>query len=781
MKKTKQSVFFLFITLAALFCSLQSFAAGENSSGLYGKTIILQLDNKVASVNGSPIELDSPATTVKSRTMVPVAFISQSLGANVGWDRYTQSVTITYASNINIKLKLNNRYASINGINVVLDSPATTVGSRTMVPAAFIAKCFGADVEWVKSTRTVIIRTPEAIAFPDASLESLIRDKIGKPSGLILSSDVKEIKVLNASGKDISSIEGLQYFTGTTSLDLSGNKISDLGPLKALTHIDTLNLEENSICDISPLASLTQLKQLQLNLNNINSISALKTMSHLNLLGLAYNQITDIKDLQDLTDLSCLILYNNPILDISALKKLPNLQTLNLIHIQTSDPINADLFVEYSGMIKNADDIVQSTIMPGMTDYEKELALHDYIVTHTSYDYENYKNNTVPDESHTPYGVLVKGTGVCDGYARTMQILLNMAGIESLVVSGELADQDNNATGLIADRMTDNKAINLNHAWNLVKIDRKYYHLDTTLDDPVSKDGEKILQHLYFNISDSQIASDHNWDRSKYPPCTDNNELLSSTYNENKTTIFSENWIYTVINQSLYKLKTDGSKKIKLIDGKDRKVDDIYLENGWIFFIDPGDSKRICKIKTDGTGLTGLSIQDVLDICVYNGFIYYLKDKTIYKVTTEGQSNINITTDNIVTWMYIADNTLYFKAFNWALGTRVYKMALNSNNKTPLCNDNLAGFVLSPDGQSISFTYAPSQCIIKGWFYYINASDGNKIYRITTDGTSRTKITEDAVSDTFIEILGDWVYYKNTNDNKYSRIKTDGASRQAIE
>lgn len=61
--------------------------------------------------------------------------------------------------------------------------------------------------------------------------------------------------------------------------------------------------------------------------------------------------------------------------------------------------------------MKKADEIIASVIKPGMTDFEKELALHDYVVAHTEYDFINYINNTIPDDSYTAYGVLIKGIG----------------------------------------------------------------------------------------------------------------------------------------------------------------------------------------------------------------------------------------------------------------------------------------------------------------------------------------------------------------------------------
>ncbi|EYE87457.1 copper amine oxidase [Fervidicella metallireducens AeB] len=149
---------------------------------------------------------------------------------------------------------------------------------------------------------------------------------------------------------------------------------------------------------------------------------------------------------------------------------------------------------------QRAKEIIDEIIKAGMSDYQKEQAIHDYIVNSARYDYENYIKNTIPKESHMAYGILVNKVGVCEGYALAMYKLLNMAGVECKVITGTANGED--------------------HAWNIVKLDDGYYHVDATFDDPVINGGEiSTLSHKYFNLTDKQIEMDHQWDRSKYPVC----------------------------------------------------------------------------------------------------------------------------------------------------------------------------------------------------------------------------------------------------------------------
>ncbi|GMK42375.1 hypothetical protein PCCS19_54340 [Paenibacillus sp. CCS19] len=135
-------------------------------------------------------------------------------------------------------------------------------------------------------------------------------------------------------------------------------------------------------------------------------------------------------------------------------------------------------------------------LKPDMTEVDKELAIHDYIVLHTAYDYDNYLKDTIPDDSYSAYGVLFKGTAVCQGYAYAAHLMLELAGIDSIIVTGTA-----NGGG---------------HAWNKVNIDGDYYNLDVTWDDPVP-DEEGRLVYAYFNVTDEQLAKDHEWEMDSFP------------------------------------------------------------------------------------------------------------------------------------------------------------------------------------------------------------------------------------------------------------------------
>ncbi|WHY30158.1 S-layer homology domain-containing protein [Bacillus wiedmannii] len=144
-------------------------------------------------------------------------------------------------------------------------------------------------------------------------------------------------------------------------------------------------------------------------------------------------------------------------------------------------------------VMKQAKAIVSSITQVGMDDHEKVKAIHDYVVKHISYD-TSYK-------AYTAYEALVNRSAVCQGYALLTYQLLKEAGIENHFVVGTGDGQP--------------------HAWNLVKIENKWYHLDTTFDDPIPDEQGRVT-YSYFNLSDEQIARNHEWNRSDYPQATTN-------------------------------------------------------------------------------------------------------------------------------------------------------------------------------------------------------------------------------------------------------------------
>ncbi|ANF98280.1 transglutaminase domain-containing protein [Paenibacillus bovis] len=141
-----------------------------------------------------------------------------------------------------------------------------------------------------------------------------------------------------------------------------------------------------------------------------------------------------------------------------------------------------------TGYVKNkVQQILSNIVSASMNDHEKVKAIHDWVVRNVKYD-ETYTR-------YTAYEALHDGTAVCQGYALLTYELLKEAGIQNMIAEGT-------ADGEL-------------HAWNLVNLDGKWYHLDTTWDDPVPDQGNDV-QTAYYLLTDSQMKQDHKWTKT-YP------------------------------------------------------------------------------------------------------------------------------------------------------------------------------------------------------------------------------------------------------------------------
>ncbi len=119
-----------------------------------------------ATVNGDQIVFpDVQPVMMNNRVMVPVRGVFEHMDAIVVWDRNAQTVTAQRGSD-QIKLPINSRYATVNGNRVELDAPAVVRNGRTMVPLRFLGESLGASVMWVQNTRTVEINTSLAYVNP---------------------------------------------------------------------------------------------------------------------------------------------------------------------------------------------------------------------------------------------------------------------------------------------------------------------------------------------------------------------------------------------------------------------------------------------------------------------------------------------------------------------------------------------------------------------------------------------------------------------------------------
>lgn len=147
---------------------------GQNTSNIIGgspglpkvpgviasrKVIALTLGQKEYLVNGVSQQMDTEPIIHEDRTMLPVRYLTEPLGATLDWDGAAQKVTVVL-NDKTIELFIGQNKARVNGQEVMIDpanpavAPITVPPGRTMLPLRFISENLGCSVEWDAATNT---------------------------------------------------------------------------------------------------------------------------------------------------------------------------------------------------------------------------------------------------------------------------------------------------------------------------------------------------------------------------------------------------------------------------------------------------------------------------------------------------------------------------------------------------------------------------------------------------------------------------------------------------
>lgn len=151
-------------------------------------------------------------------------------------------------------------------------------------------------------------------------------------------------------------------------------------------------------------------------------------------------------------------------------------------------------------ILEAAKEVIKSEINDEMSDYEKELAIHDFITGWSEFDFSVFGRSSADgftNGSDTPYGVLIDRSAMCHGYSSTFQLFMDMLDIECITVFGIPSSNG------------------VEHSWNMVRLNGEWYQVDCAWDDPIG--GSPC--HTYFNVTSDYLRSGsiHRWDESSVP------------------------------------------------------------------------------------------------------------------------------------------------------------------------------------------------------------------------------------------------------------------------
>lgn len=242
-------------------------------------------------------------------------------------------------------------------------------------------------------------------------------------------------------------------------------------------------------------------------------------------------------------------------------------------------------------VLKTASKIIEENIKDDMTDYEKEKAIYDWQVAYTAYSETSLAPINAGDQySHTPYGVLKYKQAICVGNATTFKLFMDMLGIETKIIHSTQEGE---------------------HAWDVVKLDNEWYHVDVTFDG--GNNGNP--GYNYFNVPDSvKDNGSYPWDHDEIPAC-------------------------------------DGTKYCYLLNNA-KVIDDIYDLPKLIKKAMDDNQGSIAFMIKDTKGFNGETVEYVCS--AFNTgmqYVYYnsalaIGGKTLYTISISDESDVPSGTDN---------------------------------------------------------------------------------------------------------------------------------------
>ncbi|AUG58953.1 serine hydrolase [Acetivibrio saccincola] len=221
------------LTVLAIIMSLMSFQVVANS-----QDIVVKIDGQAVDFPDA-----KPFINEDSRTLCPVRFIAENLGAEVEWNGANKTVLITKEST-EILLTIGKNTALVNGTEKDFDTVPQIFENRTYVPLRFISEAFNMDVDWDANTRTVLISTPfdDTLTLPehfDRYLSAMEKNRGFNGAVLI----AKDDEILFTKGYGYSDIENNIKHTSKTKF-----AIGEL--TKTFTAMAVMQLHEKKLLNI---------------------------------------------------------------------------------------------------------------------------------------------------------------------------------------------------------------------------------------------------------------------------------------------------------------------------------------------------------------------------------------------------------------------------------------------------------------------------------------------------------------------------------------------------
>ena len=159
-------------------------------------------------INGQTVQSDPPPVILFDCTMIPARAFFEMLQSDVQWDNDNRKVDINYNGN-HIVLTIDSVLAQVNGQTSSMVMPAKIINDRTFIPLRFVSENLGFQVGWdginrIASVQAPVISTPTPTPTPNISVNSIYTESFGTTFRVVITAD-QAITKFNAFTLDTSA------------------------------------------------------------------------------------------------------------------------------------------------------------------------------------------------------------------------------------------------------------------------------------------------------------------------------------------------------------------------------------------------------------------------------------------------------------------------------------------------------------------------------------------------------------------------------------------------
>ncbi len=134
-----------------------------------GKTYIYTEEAVYLKVNGEILNnLTMPPVIMNGNTLVPAREVFEKLGARVAWKNKEQEVDILY-NNIFVVMHIDKTVAVVAGKTLNMSVAPKIINNKTMIPLRFVSEAVGLEVGWDKANRTATVDEPKPVIAESSS------------------------------------------------------------------------------------------------------------------------------------------------------------------------------------------------------------------------------------------------------------------------------------------------------------------------------------------------------------------------------------------------------------------------------------------------------------------------------------------------------------------------------------------------------------------------------------------------------------------------------------